>query len=440
MLSLFLSVSLERKAVKLKLDYGVHLKDAIAFVNSDESARRFLAAYERRTYTEYARALALFFNWLKKEKGITITPTAMLNMHMEKYKSNRIEERTWAKNLAIEFCRDNPDFNGHSDTHMRLHWNVIKLFFDSNEAPLCYAKKPLGRKVARRKYHPKPISREHAKRILVALNLRERTIALVMIQSGMGIGEVLNKFNFMLDYVKEKIRSGSQRIRIDFPNGRKNNTNPYFTFIGKDAIQQLRLFLTEREKWIREENLTLSPEAQKAIFISRNGKLMNEAKFERNFSKQLYKSGAKTEAYEVVSHQLRKLFKTESSIGRGIDSRVVEFMLGHINGIQSLAGIGGTYDNSSEIYAQTIEEEYSKLEPYLNILSGKATEEQGENEAIQELKTQNQQLSIEIHEINKQLKDGLLSDNCVGGLLDELRKSMREEIMKELKMKKKMGE
>jgi integrase len=336
-----------------------------------------------------------------------MTPTELLNQQLRKSKSNKIEERTWAKNLALEFCRDNPDFKNNSDSHARFHWNVIKMFFDSNEVPLSNAKNPLGRKVARRKNNQKALSREDCKRVLTNLNPREKAIALCMIQSGMGIGEILDKFNFMLPYVQERIQAGQERIRIDFP-GRKNNPNPYFTYISKDAVQQLRLWLMEREKWVRERNLKLSPQAKKAIFISKTGKPITILKFEKRFNEQLMRRKIKTEAYGIVSHMLRKVFKTESSPPeRSIDYRAVEFMLGHINGLQS---IGGTYDKSPQIYEKAIEKEYQKLEPYINILSQKTVEEQGESqaEAIEELKAQNERLATRLDELSRPL--GTLKD------------------------------
>lgn len=378
---------------RLKLSYGVHNSEIPAFSEGDEAAKRYLARYTDRTHEEYARALAFFFNWLKRMKGITLTPTEFLNTQFKKGKSNRIEERRWAANLAIEFCRDNPDFQDLSGTHMRLHWTVIKGFFDASEVTLCNAKNPLGRKSGRRKYKPKPLSREDAKKILAVLNQRDRCIALIMVQSGLSIGDVLRKFNFMLDYIQARIRAGAERIKIEFDE-RKGNGFSYFTFISQDAIQELRKWLIQRERWIQKTGL--AAEAEKAIFISLTGRTMTVPKFERNFQNQLYRSKLKTGAYGIVSHQLRKVFKTESSPPeRGIDSRIVEFMLGHKGGLEA---VGNTYDESPQIYERTIEKEYQKLEPYINLYSGVAAEAQGESEAI---KNEVQQLRAEVKHMSR---------------------------------------
>ena len=73
----------------------------------------------------------------------------------------------------------------------------------------------------------------------------------------------------------------------------------------------------------------------------------------------------KKKAWEQVSHMFRKLFKTEASVPeRCIDRNIVEFWMGHGNGIEA---VGGAYDRNPEIREDVIEKEYVKLEPYINI-------------------------------------------------------------------------
>ena len=67
------------------------------------------------------------------------------------------------------------------------------------------------------------------------------------------------------------------------------------------------------------------------------------------------------------------MFKTESSPPeRGVNGKYVEFMMGHSGGIES---VGGTYDRTPEIYSDVVEREYAKLEPYINIYSGRSVED-----------------------------------------------------------------
>ena len=381
MLTLNLLAQRDRALKKLLLSYGVHHSDAIAFVESDKSAKTFLARYHDRTYNEYLRAFCLFFNWLKQKKEINITPTELLNKQLMKSRKGTIEERRWAATLAIEFCRDNPDYKEHSNTHSRIHWNVIDQFFKYFEVPFCGCRNPLGTKAGKRKYKPKALTREDAKKLLTALSPRERAIAFSMLQSGMAVEQCLEKFNFMLPYVQKQLKAGAERIRIDFDE-RKGNGFTYFTFIGSDAIQQLRVWLSERERWIQKHSWKLSPKAQNAIFISRTGEVITISKFQRNFASQLYRKGIKTKPYEIVSHQLGKIFKTESSPPeRNIDGGIVEFMLGHKGGIDA---VGGPYDLSPEVHQLMVEKEYQKLEPSLNLFS-ETIEQPSESQALKEI-------------------------------------------------------
>jgi hypothetical protein len=185
----------------------------------------------------------------------------------------------------------------------------------------------------------------------------------------------------MLPYVQAQIKAGAERIRIDFAE-RKGNGFSYFTFIGNDGVQQLRLWLNERENWIKNNKVKLRPEAQNAIFITRTGEPMTEAKFQKNFTCQLYRKGIKTKPYEVVTHQLRKIFKTEASPPeRNINREIVEFMMGHKGDIGSS---GGTYDQSPYVIQKMVEKEYQKLEPFLNLYSEKV-EQPGESEALKQI-------------------------------------------------------
>jgi integrase len=165
---------------KLRLTFGVRQSEAIEWAEKDESAKRFLSRYKNRSRNEYTRVLALFFNWLKIKKEIALSPTEFLNSQLRKSHSDKTQERRWGANLALEFVRDG-EFSDASDTHRRLHWNVIKQFFDFNEVPFCSARNPLGGKSGRRKYKPKPLTREDAKRILGALNQRDCAVAIIML-------------------------------------------------------------------------------------------------------------------------------------------------------------------------------------------------------------------------------------------------------------------
>jgi len=257
---------------------------------------------------------------------------------------------------------------------------------------------------------------EEALKILGVLPQRERTMGLIQIQSGMEIGAVLNKFNYMWDAVVPLVKEGVERIKVEFME-RKRNPHPYFTYISRDAIQELRKWLVEREK-IVERLGELPEESWKVLFITARGTPYREINFYRVFSYYMQTRGFSTGPNSIVSHMFRKLFRTEASPPeRGIDIRVVEFFMGHINGIEA---IGGDYDKTPQLYERMFEKEYAKLEPFINPYSG-------EPERSRELEAETDSLRREVAILKKKQEEveELLS------YLPLIKESLREKKQKE---------
>ena len=357
-----------------RLVFGVDRVEVEAFMG-DSYVEEFLAKFKgrMRTFDEYGRVLCMFFKWLRVVKGLSFSPGELLNEHVRRHGSLDIEDRRWALKLVLEFSRDNPVWSERSDGYKYHSFTVIKGFFDYHEADLTSDDGVFGKR-KKRKYKPEQASVAEVKKILGCLGQRDRTICMVMLQSGQGVGEILNKFNYMLDYVVNSIKGGAQRIRIDFEE-RKGNDFNYFSFISRDAIQELQKWLIIRAKWLEGK---ADPGA---IFITKRGKLVTVGKpvtvgkFESHFNNTLQRLKLKKGPFATTPHMFRKLFKTESRPPeRNIDQDCIEFMMGHLSGIES---IGGVYDKTPELYAGVIEREYAKLEPYINIYSGKAAETEG---------------------------------------------------------------
>jgi len=284
--------------------------------------------------------------------------------------SRDVEERQKYLRLVLEHTKFNPDFEGFGDLRKYAIFNSVKNWCEFNEVPLTTAKNVYGKRV-KRKNKRRQITLAQAKKIMSLFGQRERAILIIILQSGMEIGAVLNKFNFMWDSIKPQLDANRPRVKIEF-SSRKYNNFPYFTYISRDAIQELRKWMIIRSRIIAELGLEKCP-----IFITRTG----EVHTENNYYSTLdyYRKRGKPELRRLlkgfVTHQLRKLFKTEASIPeRGIDRNVVEFWLGHVNALDSM---GGVYDKTPEIHEDVIEKEYAKLEPYINIYSGVSLRERG---------------------------------------------------------------
>jgi integrase len=348
--------------------YGVSKVEVDQFVRENEVVAAWAGRYAD-TY-ENAHRLCRFFKWLRMVKGVEITPKEFLNELIRQRASGDVEERQRSLRLVLEHTKYNPDFADIGDQRKYYVFLSIKNWCAFNEVPLTTAKSVYGKinKWTNRRHQ---ITLAQAKKILSLLRQRERTILLIMLQSGMEIGAVLSKFNFMWDAIKPQLDENKPRVKVEF-SSRKFNNFPYFTYISRDAVQELRKWLMMRARTMSKLGLETCP-----IFITRAG----DAYTENNFYVTIdyYRKHGKPELRKLlkgfVTHQLRKLFKTEASIPeRGIDRNVVEFWMGHVNALDSM---GGVYDKTPEIHEDVIEKEYAKLEPYINIYSGVALRERG---------------------------------------------------------------
>ena len=360
-----------------RLPYGVVGSELDGFVSSDDFVSEFLSRYKKHlsTLNSYAGTLFMFFRWLRVVKGLKVSGKELLDLHVKYRGSDSIEERRWGIKLALDFTRDNPDLKECSDGRKYGLLSVVRKFFDCFEAPLTTSGDVFG-KVAKRKFHPKQISVSDARRMLGFFNVRDRAILLCMLQSGMAIGDVLNKFSYMLPQVKAAIEANVSRFKIEFDE-RKGNEFPYFTFISTDALYELKKWLALREHWLDGKTdpgtvFISKPIRKRGETDCKEGRALSVLSFEVNFIRVMRKMKIKDGPWSVTPHMFRKLFKTESRAPeRGIDQDCVEFMMGHCGGIQA---VGGTYDRTPELHAEVVEREFMRMEPYLNIYSGHVAE------------------------------------------------------------------
>jgi len=338
-----------------RLRFGVDAGEVEEFVVGNDCVGEFLGRYEGATRLGYGRVLCCFFKWLRLE-GVDLEPKAFVDL----VAADR-SKGLWGRGLVLKFTRDNGVFVGRASSYKYFMFVVLKQFFDYHLAPIAVGN--VFGKRGTRKYKPKQIDVAKAKRVLGCVSQRERAILLIMLQSGMSIGDVLNKFNFMLEEVSGCVEAGEERLRVEFQERKRNNFS-YFTFISRDAIQELKKWLAVRSRWLEGK-----PDPG-AVFINKSGRPMTINCFNGAYLRALEKAELKKGPFSVTSHMFRKLFKTESRPPeRAIDQDCIEFMMGHLSGIES---VGGIYDRTPELYAGVIEKEYEKLEPYVNVYSGEA--------------------------------------------------------------------
>jgi len=363
--------SAEKHHDALRLPYSCSLPEIARFVDANQCVQRFLNQYEKGgvTYSEKSVGLAKFFSWLKLVKGLDLTPNMFLNLVLQKRTAKTVENRQWAVSLALEFSRDNPDLK---ECGMQYRYSAfflpVKLFCDSNEVTLT-SKNGFFQKRSRRKYQQKPFTVEFVRKILGCLNQRARAVCMTQLQSGQGIKQVLVDINMMGDYIFREIDAGKKRIRVDFPE-RKGNGFAYFSFLGKDGIDELQKWRVIRDQW-----LDALGKKSPYLFIDKYGGIFERKYFHNEFRLAMIQHGVQAGPYSIPRHGFRKFFEQEGSPPeRGISKSYISFMMGHSAGTgqdHKLDVVGGIYDSAPKVYPNAVEKEYSKLEPFLNIYSGK---------------------------------------------------------------------
>jgi len=356
-----------RAPVKLR----VSQREVVEFVERDPCVGSWLGRYRSAALQggvsgsklNRGRMLYRFFKWLRIVKGISLAPRDLLDQQLQLRQSNSIAERQWLLNLVLEHSRDNPDFKEYSDGRRYDIFSTIKSFCDYHEVPLTTAKNVYGNK-GKKKNRRRQIDITEAKKLLGQMNQRNRTICLIQLQSGMEIGAVLDKFNYIWhSQVKPQLDMNRERLKIDFDE-RKGNASPYYTYISQDGIHELQKWLEERDSVIEKllaDGQALNEEVIKGepIFITTRGKRLRETTFSHELN--LNTKG------KVTSHGFRILFESEAKVPeRGIDREYIKFFMGHA---PKQDEAGGTYDRNVEIREEIAVKEYVKLEPYINIYS-----------------------------------------------------------------------
>lgn len=381
-----------------RYEYGVTRQEVEKFVSDNKSVQQFLKKYAENTKISFSRYLCMFFKWLHLRKNLELSPSEFLQLLCEKRLSRLVEEHGWGRDLVLEFTRDNPDMKGKS--HGLLYGAMFKsvsLFCKAHEVELTSARGAYGEK-KKRKYRPAPYTVALAKKVLGVVNQRDRAICLVGLQSGQSIQQVLEEINDQYEYIIRMINEGKHRIRFDFPEGRKGNNFKYYTFISVDAITEIQKWLPIRKKW-------LSGRESPYLFIKRDGSKMTPAAWRSPFRERLERHGIYKGPYSVIFHMFRKIFESEASPpDRGISKDYIRFMIGHSideEEVDQLDIPGGTYDEAPFTHPDAVEKEYAKLEPYINIYTGKAAHvEEGE---LGDMRQQLSSLTSQVGQITSML-------------------------------------
>lgn len=294
--------------------------------------------------------LYTFGSWLRwlEAKGFESDPDRLVEMQ----KSSQGDDRFRILDLAQEFCSS----LGGRLSSKRRYYSTIRSFFMHNRADL-----PLDRSFQLRSDVPKSkgkLNPENFRALLGGCSRMYRAIFLCMFQGAMD-EEGFYYWNMTgLGDLRKQMDSGARILRVDLP-GRKKNRNdlPFYTFIGRDAIEAVKLYLEER------------PRNAKAIFVNQYGHPVTKRNVYIYWLRHLYDLGLITKMdggsgnrYGLNPHEVRDMFKTRFHKSGG-DLLAAEFFMGHIDKIDR-----DEYDKFYEDEDYTADL-YRKSETWLNIVS-----------------------------------------------------------------------
>ena len=198
---------------------------------------------------------------------------------------------------------------------------------------------------------------EEFKLVLGSCNPMYRALYLCMFQGGMGVGEVLFWNENGLESLQSQLRANGHHIKIDLPGRKKmRNIRPFYTFIGKDALEVLAHWMEAR------------PNNSEYIFVTNRGKPVTYDLMQLYWIRKLKRlgiikpkhNGDTGSRYGKNLHELRDLFRSRWEKS-GSSDNAAEFFLGHV--------VDPLEYNKAFRDADYALREYRKAEPWLNILS-----------------------------------------------------------------------
>lgn len=303
----------------------------LAEIGPSKAVERFLSGYGNvRTKAAYACELALYFRWLKG-KGVTLSPDALVTDNLEcvyESKPTDVLAKRRHTDLLNEYVNVHLIQREDSESKRSLAAAAIRSFYESNDSALFGHWKRAEQKP---KAPLPPLRAEDIRKVLQAMPMRIRTPLVVAWQSGIEINRVLE-----MDWSFVVGKAGPLKVEL---TGRKGHRKGYFTFIGNDSLEHLRL---------------LGPRGMPGYAAVRS-----------NFRATARKLGQKgllenPDLRSWTPHKLRHSFETEASHA-GVKAKVRDYFQGHIEGIH------WTYNHRDELHEGDLVREYMKLEPFVSL-------------------------------------------------------------------------
>ncbi len=377
-----------------------HLK---TLIDTDPAIKRFALRVYRKSESErtvkiYVQQVILFTRWLGKAPADALMSKldweAILNDYIDYL---NIERRMASGSifLAIAAVKKWLEVNGAAE----------KDGLKGVEMPRVY-----------RTERDRLPTKEELRHILNGANLTDRSMALILVSSGIRIGALLElKFK----HVKMDLDCPMITVGAEFSKNRQG----YITFMSPEAKATLQQYVKERElngEKVTDESYVVAkgrPAGGKmrpggaahrwAVLLKKADRAAKTGVSERT------RKGGKW--YQIHIHTMRKYFKSWASLS-GVPSDLVEAFMGHRAGIEQAYFLPDLESaNNPEVIKKALEE-YRKALPALTIFS--------DEEKIKQLEARLDEQSQTIEEQKRELK--ALAEQTLT-VLEESRKALEKE-------------
>lgn len=270
--------------------------------------------------------------------------------------------------------------------HKKNADKAIKSFFSYNRVEV-----PKDRTLNLRGDLPKvegALTPEDLKKIVLSSNSAFQATFLVMLGSGMGQDEFIQWSNTGYEDLMRQLDAGAKLVKISL-HGRKGDKNDYnyHTYIGGDALNALKQYLTRRGH---------SPGA---VFMNNIHKPATQDALYQYFSRKIKRLGIGVKGWAGLSpHGIRDVYRTLWRRS-GVPVEYGEYFMGH-RGAFDKYGYDRTAQDEDELRKQ-----YSSALPFLNILSEAKPFKLVHQEEVEKLREQLKQRDSKQLDLERQLED-----------------------------------
>lgn len=284
------------------------------------------------TVNNYLTAMKLFMNFTE------LNPEQMIDEAEEDMKKSR-RDRGLPESRLLDFHEylltkhskmrgKKNDSMGISKNLAKMYFSAIRGFYKANGFFLNVKTPRATNKKENFKLELRP--KDVKKLVDLAPSLRDKAIILCMFQSGMDVSTICS-----LNYsdVGRQLQEGKEPLMIHVI--REKEGIEFHTFLGKDAIDALKLYIQERERKYKERLQYDTP-----LFVKEGAKKLSFERITTNLIQNMFRdlvlnAGIVTKEELEVSdinparpHALRSAFSTILKL-EGVNELFVEYMLGH---------------------------------------------------------------------------------------------------------------